>query len=121
MPSKRRLEQLRNARLVTAEQRKKQKIEEISNTTTTAQPSIHHNQLCNDDTHDTDDTEGVDIWFWNCSANESCSDSEEETEAGGKQSDKEDLDVGVKKLRIEKAAPLRNAVKEIKWHKKLER
>lgn len=63
MPSKRRLEQLRNARLVAAEERKKRKIEKIFNNTTTAQPSIHHNQPCNDDTNDTDDTEGADIWF----------------------------------------------------------
>lgn len=114
MPSKRRFEQLRNARLVAMEQRKKRKIEEIPKTTITAQPSIHHNQLCNDDTNDTDDTEGADTWFENSNANESCSDSEEETEAGGEQSDEEELDVGMKQPRMEEVAPLRNAVKKIK-------
>ena len=54
MPSKRRLEQLRNARLVVVERAKKRKIEETPNTT--AQPSIDHNQLSNDDTNDTDDS-----------------------------------------------------------------
>ena len=55
MPSKRRLEQLKNARLVAAEQAKKRKIE----VDTTLQPGIN-DQLCNVDTGDTsnaDDSE----------------------------------------------------------------
>lgn len=95
MPSKRRLEQLRNAWLVAVERAKKRKIEETPNTTATAQPSINHNQLCNDDTNDIDHSEGADTRFWNSSASESCSNSEAETE-GGQQSDEEKSDVGVK-------------------------
>ena len=34
--------------------------------------------------------------------------------------DEEELDVGVKKPRMDEAASLRNAVKEIKWHKERE-
>lgn len=38
-------------------------------------------------------------------------------EAGGEQSNKEELDVGMKKPRVGEVGPLRNAVKEIKWDK----
>ena len=116
MPSKRRLEQLRNARLVAVERAKKRKIEKTPNTTTTAQPSIDHNQLCNDDTNDTVGSEGADTRFSNSSANESCPDSKGNTK-GGQQSDEEKSDVGVKQPRTKEAAPLRNAVKEVRWRK----
>lgn len=52
MPSKRRLEQLKNARLVAAEQAKKRKNE----VDTTLQPGIN-DQLCNVDTSNTSDTD----------------------------------------------------------------
>ena len=113
MPSKRRLKQLRNAQLMAVEQTKKRKIEETPNYT--AQPCIDDNQLSNDDTHDTDDSEGIDTWFWNSSANESCSDSEGRTERG-EQSD-EEKGVKVTQPRTDEAARLHNAVKEIKWNK----
>lgn len=115
MPSKRRLEQLKNARLVAAEQAKKRKIE----VDTTLQPGIN-DQLCNvhtSDTSDTDDSEEANgTWFWNLSVNESCSDSEEEPQ-GKRQLDEGGLDVELEEPRSEEAVPLRNAVKEIRWNK----
>ena len=77
MPSKRRLKQLKNAPLVAAEQAKKRKIE----VNTTLEPGIN-DQLCNVDTSNTSDKDDLEeangTWFWNLSANELCSDLEEE-------------------------------------------
>lgn len=115
MPSKRRLEQLKNARLVAAEQAKKRKIE----VDTALQPGIN-DQLCKVDTSNTSDTDDSEeangIWFWNLSANELCSDPEEEPQ-GKRQLDEGGLDVELEEPRSEEAVPLRNAVKEIRWNK----
>lgn len=115
MPSKRRLKQLKNAPLVAAEQAKKRKIE----VNTTLEPGIN-DQLCNVDTSNTSDKDDLEeangTWFWNLSANELCSDLEEEPQEK-RQLDKSGLDVELEEPRSEEAVPLRNAVKEIRWNK----
>lgn len=115
MPSERRLEQLKTARLVAAEQAKKREIEVDS----TLQPGIN-DQLCNVDTSDISETDNSEkanrTWFWNLSANESCSDSEEKP-PGKRELGEGGLDVELEEPRSEEAVPLRNAVKETKWNK----
>ena len=80
MTSKRRLVQLKNARLASVAHFKKRKLERILNT---EQPRIDDNELNANDTGDTSNTgdtgahtdeEGT--WFWNQSANELDSNSE---------------------------------------------
>ena len=114
---KRRLAQLKNARLASVAHFKKQKLERIPNT---EQPRIDDNELNTNDTGDTGDT-GADTdeegtWFWNQSANELESDSEcdgysdsegdsgPEAEGGGSKTEKEALP--------------QNRPREIKWNKK---
>lgn len=113
MPSKRRLEQLKNARLVAAERAKKRKIE-----VDTILRSDINDQLCNVDISDTDDTddleEAKETWFRNFSANESCSDSEEEPQ---EKRQRGGLDVELEEPRFEEAAPLRNTVEGLRWNK----
>lgn len=72
MPSKRRLAQLHNARLA----REKTKKREVDQSIPTAQP--HDEPFCTDasDSDDLNNPESV-IWFWNMSANESESESDE--------------------------------------------
>ena len=75
MPSKRCLTQLKSARAAAVLSSKKRKIE-ASLVLNLAQPEIGDNKLS---TTDTSDTEGeFRTWFWNESANESGSDTEEE-------------------------------------------
>ena len=123
MPSKRQLEQLKNAQLVTQSKKRK-----IGNTT--AQPGINNNQLFNVGINDTDDLEKAsETWFWNLSANKLCSDSEEgseeerleerRTEEGGpEEGGPEEKEGLLEKPRSEKVAPPRNAITEIRWNKK---
>ena len=77
MTSKRRLVQLKNARLASVAHFKKRKLERILNT---EQPRIDDNELNANDTGDTGntgdtgdtgaDTDEEGTWFWNQSANE---------------------------------------------------
>ena len=83
MTSKRRLAQLKNARLASVAHFQKRKLERIFNT---EQPRIDDNELNANDTGDTGntgdtgdtgaDTDEEGTWFWNQSANELESNSE---------------------------------------------
>lgn len=117
MPYKWQYKQLRNTWLIVTEEKKKQKIEKISNNAIIVQSFVYHNQLCHNDTNNIDDIKRVDIWFGNSNINKLFFDLEEKTEVGEKQLNEKELDIDIKKPRIEKAVPLCNAVKEIKQHK----
>ena len=98
MPSKRRLEQLKSAR-VTAVQAKKRRRCEVNLAIDPAQLEIDNDKLSTTDTSDTEGESGT--WFWNESANEDDSDTEE----GGEEEDKvdeseSDLDIDEVKTKI---------------------
>ena len=125
MTSKRRLAQLKNARLASVAHFQKRKLERIFNT---EQPRIDDNELNANDTGDTGntgdtgdtgaDTDEEGTWFWNQSANELESDSEcdgysDSERDSGPEAEGEGS-------RTEKGVPSHNQPKEIKWNKKEE-
>lgn len=81
MPSKRRREQWKSARAASLEVFKKRRLE-ASLLPNSAQLRIDDRKLSTADTTNTDDTDDMDnesgTWFWNKSANETDSDTEEE-------------------------------------------
>ena len=111
MTSKRRLANLKNARLASVAHFKKQKLEQTQ-CPNTEQPRIADNELSTSDTGDTDaDTDEERTCFWNKTANESESDSECD-----RYSD-EDGDLGPEGSRTEEEPPRKSDTKEIKWKK----
>ena len=77
MPIKRRLQHLKAARAASVESFKKRRLE-ASSLPNSARLQIDNDKLSTGDTSDTDGESG--IWFWNESANETNSDSEDEDE-----------------------------------------
>ena len=102
MTSKRQRQQRNAARAASNEVFKKTRLEARS--LPTAQSEIDDNKLI---TVDTSDTEGEETWFWNESANETNSDTEEEGD------DVDGLDSDLEESRTERAV----SPTQMKWNK----
>lgn len=111
MPSKRRLEHLKKARLASVEHFKKQKLSQISPSSNREQPRIEDAQSDTCDTNNTeDDTEDETTWIWNESANE----TEYDLESGGKSDEEPSLDEALP--RTEEAVSMQSVPKKIIWN-----
>ena len=100
---------MKSARAASSKKRKS----EASSLLSSAQPQIDDDKLSTGDTSDTGDTEGESgTWFWNQSANETGSDSEEEDESGVDEEDCEEEQSRTKQAVSPKASKV-----EIRWNK----
>lgn len=100
MPSKRRLEQLKCARVAAVLSSKKRKFE-ASSVLNSAQLEIDDDKLSLADTIETEGESGT--WFWNKSANESDSDTKEEADKGEGEGEDSESNSHIEEPRTERA------------------